>query len=1361
MADVNEQALNIMVSIEDANMFKFFGELTDKSIETTEKINKVFVSNFVKATSQVKALLDPLSAIMSDLGNKFNLDPTQFSEVDEVVGQLVKNFNSINIPTEPIEMVKLLRDGIMGLIKIPNELVGLKEVISEITDNMVSISFPTDVVISQLDKAMSDGLVPFNDQINNASRNVSLFDTAIVDVDGFTGIDNVKLTELNDMIVVATSNADKFGFSDNISIITNQINEISDEFDPLSKQIIDMSEDFSQFGITIDESLETVIIGLRDFFKIYEQLYAGSKGSVESFISNVHMMSKAHEQLGIGANESFGSLQSSMLNVSLMSEKLGGSSAEPLRMLQSNILDASLMYDVLGNNASKAVNSINVENLGLNKIKKDVEGITKAIDVKNKGHKDELGLVKDESKEVAGISNKWVGVITKQIQSLNTLKGHIAIWSAIIDKVMEADEATENFVTTNYRLYGSQNDLLRSSRMISAEWGVSADKAITAIMALSNLSTPKDQMNDYAEAIVKGNRYLGVSIEQLADFSRGNRLAGGDAKSFERMLGYASDAMRKYGLNTNEVGDILNNTGKRASELILVFGKQTKDGRLVNDVYAQQKLQLAGLAKSYGMSAKAATDYYDRMMTPMGQIRLSAFVGKEIKSLDDYDAAIKGVGLALEKQYGLSLTGFEAATAGMSAAQKQARYLGVAKAAGLETVDELHFALKQADELKKAGVTSATDFAGIMRVTAEAAGSLTDPYSEANDTLTAQLSMMKNTIENLLADSWTEFSSSLKEVVKFLNSVLVPVIKFAVVPMIKGFASAVKILISPIRWLNGIISGMSDVFNRLSQWFDVLAKKYRFLAAVGSAIQFFYVIIKNVIAIIPFAIGLVSGLVFSFRSITLALSFLGRLRPLLSFFSSLAPSLASGLGMLGRVFFRVLARTFTVAALVGIGMSLIKYIVQGIKMMFPEFYKIGENLLQSLWDGIKDVPILGWLLRWAGTFISWFEQLFGIASPSKVMSKIGDSLIMGLWEGLKNAPFLGKIFQLGEKIKEYWDWFWGAGTEDASKQIAQSSKTLTDSASTYSQDMNNASQQISGSANSLSSSSIPPEFADSYKNMATGIKEGNDVMAEAYTNMLVASEVMNELTKIALKAAIVGPVLAFGGMVLTFGSGLLKTAFTSIGDASKAIQGAGETIFIEMSMLQASLAAMSLVSFGLMINAPRLIIGAFAMVGAAFVLKRAANMLEGSSAGFEQFGNAIENVRDGLADTSISITDPIDMIADSIIRLNAALSEFAENSIDNISKIGPAIKDFTNATAKINVQAEMLFTDKIADKSVGGDTVDKQVKDTSGLTMSGILQSLLEHVEKTDRTKIDLMNQQLSKLNGGQNLATEYNSWIN
>ena len=284
MADVNEQALNIMVSIEDANMFKFFGELTDKSIETTEKINKVFVSNFVKATSQVKALLDPLSAIMSDLGNKFNLDPTQFSEVDEVVGQLVKNFNSINIPTEPIEMVKLLRDGIMGLIKIPNELVGLKEVISEITDNMVSISFPTDVVISQLDKAMSDGLVPFNDQINNASRNVSLFDTAIVDVDGFTGIDNVKLTELNDMIVVATSNADKFGFSDNISIITNQINEISDEFDPLSKQIIDMSEDFSQFGITIDESLETVIIGLRDFFKIYEQLYAGSKGSVESCI---------------------------------------------------------------------------------------------------------------------------------------------------------------------------------------------------------------------------------------------------------------------------------------------------------------------------------------------------------------------------------------------------------------------------------------------------------------------------------------------------------------------------------------------------------------------------------------------------------------------------------------------------------------------------------------------------------------------------------------------------------------------------------------------------------------------------------------------------------------------------------------------------------------------------------------------------------------------------------------------------------------------------------------------------------------------------------------------------------------------
>jgi hypothetical protein len=319
MADVNEQALNIMVSIEDANMFKFFGELTDKSIETTAKINKVFVSDFVKATSQANALLDPLLATMSDLGNQLNLDPAGTAE--------------------------------------------FYEAIVAINDTMEVMSFPEAKIAEQVEKAVGI-FSSLNIPISNLSKDIEL----------------------------------------------NQ-SETAEYFKYVSDSVGIQLDHLSEFGDTINVIFKTMETDAVRYSKIHTQMCAEASSETDRFKSSIVGLSEVYEKLGINAYE-------------------------PLEMLQSSISDASNMFTDLSAAALEAISTNTLEKLNLTGNKKEIEGITKAIDTKNKGHKEELELVKDESTEITGIAKKWLDVISKQAQSLVTLKGHIAIWSAIADKVI-------------------------------------------------------------------------------------------------------------------------------------------------------------------------------------------------------------------------------------------------------------------------------------------------------------------------------------------------------------------------------------------------------------------------------------------------------------------------------------------------------------------------------------------------------------------------------------------------------------------------------------------------------------------------------------------------------------------------------------------------------------------------------------------------------------------------------------------------------------------------------------------------------------------------------------------------------------
>jgi hypothetical protein len=69
------------------------------------------------------------------------------------------------------------------------------------------------------------------------------------------------------------------------------------------------------------------------------------------------------------------------------------------------------------------------------------------------------------------------------------------------------------------------------------------------------------------------------------------------------------------------------------------------------------------------------------------------------------------------------------------------------------------------------------------------------------------------------------------------------------------------------------------------------------------------------------------------------------------------------------------------------------------------FLQAGRDLIQGLWDGMKEVwaSIQGWIQEKLNELPDWFKELFGIASPSKVFEGIGENVMSGFAAGLASG----------------------------------------------------------------------------------------------------------------------------------------------------------------------------------------------------------------------------------------------------------------------------------------------------------------------------------------------------------------------
>lgn len=89
--------------------------------------------------------------------------------------------------------------------------------------------------------------------------------------------------------------------------------------------------------------------------------------------------------------------------------------------------------------------------------------------------------------------------------------------------------------------------------------------------------------------------------------------------------------------------------------------------------------------------------------------------------------------------------------------------------------------------------------------------------------------------------------------------------------------------------------------------------------------------------------------------------------------------------------------------------EIIGTILEGLSNAFPDMVDAGVNLVKGLWEGIKNAK--DWLFEkitgWVGNVTDFLKDLFGIASPSKVMrDEVGRYLPMGIAKGIEENAFM-------------------------------------------------------------------------------------------------------------------------------------------------------------------------------------------------------------------------------------------------------------------------------------------------------------------------------------------------------------------
>lgn len=502
------------------------------------------------------------------------------------------------------------------------------------------------------------------------------------------------------------------------------------------------------------------------------------------------------------------------------------------------------------------------EHLKVNEIfLKGTNNIVKAVHAKNEAHRIQNALLQNDIAYVAALNNslgKTNNNVKKNVDAWTEVKRAIAtVWNAI--KLIDQD--TEKFTTTNYRAYGSQQELVQGARDISMEHGVLYDKAIEAYAVLGDIKVPREELDKYAKSLVQANRYTGVSMQSLGVFAQRMRGAGNDASATERQLKEMSESMRKFGLNTSDVNKIVSDTAVSGAQLRLIFNNKDAVQGIDNI-----KGSLMGVNKELGQSTDIANNYINVLSKDaIARARLESLTDVQINNTDDLAVAVSKAGGAI-RDMGYDID--EALDGTSVQAQKTREHLANVYTGG--DVDALLMLLRTSKLTNAYGqqIKSVKDLEAAL---GKAKDSGIDPLYEIYRALTSQLMLLKSqgfaalgTILQPIADGMMVIVMAINWLIKQLYYLAgglqtaydwlkknIPGFQYAAVA-IGWVIKVVLALIIGIALLSASFSALSSIFSIFGTKFGLIG---RILTGVGRIIIQTAMIIAQAIKIVLTGIG--------------------------------------------------------------------------------------------------------------------------------------------------------------------------------------------------------------------------------------------------------------------------------------------------------------------------------------------------------------------------------------------------------------------------------------------------------------------------------------------------------------------------
>lgn len=400
------------------------------------------------------------------------------------------------------------------------------------------------------------------------------------------------------------------------------------------------------------------------------------------------------------------------------------------------------------------------------KFMKTWEDIIKTLTQKNKLLREEHKLIQDEEK-IAKALSKEMGTWEEHInKSKAALLGYLKSLVDVKAAVWQSVEAADMYKNANFRLYGSQTELVGRSNELGASYGIMGKEAREAIGEMSNLKVPNEMLNQLVETTVKFNRLSGVSIKLTSEWNKSLLASGSSAADVERATLHMTRAMRRFGLDTSDTTNIMQHQQNQATKLLVAYGPKMAGTLRESQVHIASFLKELGATPDVISSASAALSKVD----PVRFRALGAAVNVSAAEMRTAEGQSKAFA-AMTNRVADQLRGVEDETQRLAITMNS---LGLSMGdEGLALAVNQAAATLEGQEVALGKTMNATEMmTDVLSKHKKGLDTISSAYDESNATIIQQLALLKNAFVTSIGAIWSKIEPFFVSVLQAVNYVV-------------------------------------------------------------------------------------------------------------------------------------------------------------------------------------------------------------------------------------------------------------------------------------------------------------------------------------------------------------------------------------------------------------------------------------------------------------------------------------------------------------------------------------------------------------------------------------------------------------